>query len=284
MGEGSAMNGRALRFSAGVFVFLSGAFCSISVAQVLPGNGTVQGSYYFRYLGVDTSNGNAAVSALGMLTFDGNGNYQVTGTKLVRGASADQSTSLTGSGTYSVRSSGALAMPSPFSKQNLFGAVGAGNIVVASSTDSPICDLFVAIPVATSATSAVLSGNYYVASMEIPNGDFGGIRNTFSSLTADGQGGFGNAVISGMAANLRNQPMSQTSPGATYSVGAAGNGTLTLPPSTGVAAGSQLLSGTKTLYGSADGSVFLAGDAAGYDLIIGVKALSRTSNAHPLSG
>src|SRR6516162_8033396 len=56
---GSAMNGRALRFSAGGFVFLAGAFCSIAVAQVLPGNGTVQGSYYFRYLGVDTSNGNA---------------------------------------------------------------------------------------------------------------------------------------------------------------------------------------------------------------------------------
>ena len=79
------MNGRALRFYTVVCVFLSSPFFSIAVAQGVPGNGTVQGSYYFRYLGVDTSNGYAAVSAMGMLTFDGNGNYQVTGTKLVRG-------------------------------------------------------------------------------------------------------------------------------------------------------------------------------------------------------
>jgi uncharacterized protein (TIGR03437 family) len=120
--------------------------------------------------------------------------------------------------------------------------------------------------------------------MEIPSGNFGSLRNTFSSFSADGKGGLGNAVISGMAANLNNLPMSQTSPGAMYSIGAAGNGSLTLPAPAGVAADSQLLAGSKTLYVSGDGNVFLAGTVAGYDMVIGVKALSGTSNAHPLNG
>lgn len=278
------MKRSALGFAAAVWGFLLSPCHSVADAQDLPGNGTLQGSYYFRYLGIDTSYGNAPTSGLGMLTFDGNGNYQVTGTKLVRGSSADQSTSLTGSGMYAVRSSGALAMPSPFSKQTLFGAVGTGNVIVASSTDSPICDLFVAMPVSTNGSSAILSGNYYVASMEIPSGDFGRLRNTFSSFSADGKGSFGNPVISGTAADIRNQPISQTSPGATYSIGTAGNGTLTLPAPTGVDAGSRLLAGAKTLYASTDGNVFLAGSATGYDMIIGVRALSGTSNAHPLNG
>jgi uncharacterized protein (TIGR03437 family) len=67
-------------------------------------------------------------------------------------------------------------------------------------------------------------------------------------------------------------------------VGAAGTGTLTFPAPAGVDAASQLLAGTKTLYASADGNVFLAGSATGYDLVIGVRALSGTSNTHPLNG
>src|SRR5262249_24032462 len=106
----------------------------------------------------------------------------------------------------------------------------------------------------------------------------------FSSLSGDGKGSFGNAVISGMAANLRNQPMSQTSPGVTYSIGAAGKGSVTLLAPAGVSADSQMLAGAKTLYVSADGNIFLAGTASGYDMVIGVKALSGTSNTHPLNG
>lgn len=272
------------RLVAGGLVFALCPLWSTASAQGLPGNGTLQGSYYFRYLGVDTSNANATVSALGMLVFDGNGKYKITGTKLVRAGSTDQPASLTGTGTYSLRSSSTLAMASPFSMQTLFGAFGAGSMVVASSTDSPLCDLFVAMPVSANSGNTALSGNYYVASLEMPNGDFSSLRNTFFSLTADGKGGLGNPLIAGTAVNLGNQPTAQTSSGATYSLGAAGNGTLTLPAPAGVAVGSQLLAGTKTLYASGDGSVFLAGNSSGYDMVIGVKALAGNSNTQPLSG
>src|SRR5919197_6649945 len=54
----------------------------VASAQQLPGNGTLQGNYFFRYLGVNTGTGNTATSALGTLTFDGSGKYQVTGTQI----------------------------------------------------------------------------------------------------------------------------------------------------------------------------------------------------------
>ena len=268
-----------------ILVLSLGPSRGVATAQQLPGNGTLQGTYFFRYLGVNTATGNTATSALGTLTFDGSGKYQVTGTQITHtGQGSDASVSLTASGTYSVLSSGMLSMSSPFSKATLFGAIGTDPIVVGSSSDSPICDLFVALPAGKGLSAATLTGNYYVAAIEIQNGDFAAIRNAFFSITGDGRGGLGNVTINGTAANLGNKATTQISPGATYSVGAAGDGTLTLPAPSGVAASSQLLAGAKTLYVSADGNFFLAGGASAYDMVIGIKAPSSTLGAHPLDG
>ena len=90
-------------------------------------------------------------------------------------------------------------------------------------------------------------------------------------------------TVKGTAVNLKHQATTQTSPGAAYSVSANGSGTVTFPAPSGVAAANQLLSGTKTLYVSADGNLILGGSATGYDMFLGIKALSG-SNPSPLSG
>jgi uncharacterized protein (TIGR03437 family) len=263
-------------------------------AQTLPGNSTIQGSYYFRQMGVDTSTANnEVISASGTMTFDGNGNYSISATRLNPDGTT---TSLTTPGTYTVLSNGTFTITPGVDIGNggvadsIFGGVGttgSNHILVGSSTDSygPTLDLFVAVPVASNnASNATLNGNYVVASMEFRGGNTDSSVNTFFSVTADGSGNLGNASITGTVATVGTTSTTQTATGATYSVGTAGNGTITFPAPSGVAAASQLLSGAKTLYVSPDGSFFIAGGASSYDFVVGVKALSGTNNTMPLSG
>ncbi len=165
----------------------------------------------------------------------------------------------------------------------LYGGVGQG-AVVASSTESNNLDMFVAMPAAIGASNATLSGTYRVASLEFAGGVISATRNTFFSMTADGKGGLGNVSIAGTSMPLNNVATTQTSSGATYSVTANGSGTLTLPAPSGVASGNILLSGSKNLYVSSDGNLFIAGTPAGFDMVIGIKAMPAPVANPPLNG
>lgn len=246
---------------------------------------SLQGTYSFRYLGVNANASFTPLSFQGTLTFDGHGGFQIAG-QGYSNADANHTLPVLPSGTYSVLSSGLLRMTNPFDGSGfsvLYGGVGT-DAVVASSTESPFCDLLVAIPAARSGSNAQLSGTYYVASMDILNGDFGLIRDTFFPLTADGKGGFGNITIKGRALNLGSTPASQVSAAASYTVNPDGSATAKFPPPAGVAARDQLLSGTKLLYVSADGSFFIGGGQAAYDLIVGVKAFSGSTPNEAFQG
>ena len=238
-------------------------------AAQLPSNASLQGAYYFRYLGVNTDPSDAALAYQGTVTFDGKGSFTVTGqgTSGVTPGPASNN-------TYTVLSNGLLLMNNPFDTSGnttLFGGVGTG-AVMASSTDTFYCDLFVAFPVSTNASAATLTGKYYVADMEFLNGSFNLTRDSFFSLTGDGKGGLGNVTIGGTALNLgSNTPQTQTSSGATYTINANGSGTLNLPAPSGLAANNILVSGNKTLYISPDGNLFIAGGSSSYDMLIGVK-------------
>ena len=258
---------------------------AVPLAAQLPSNATLQGTYYFRYLGVNSAPSDKARSALGTLSFDGNGKVQVTAQQINNtNPGTNQPVNVSTTVTYSVLSSGLFSMANPFASTGttLFGGVGMG-AVVASSTDSAFCDLFVAIPAGTGASAATVSGTYQFASLEFLNGDFGSTRDTFFSLTADGKGGLGNVTVKGTAVNLNHQATTQTSTGATYTVSGNGSGTVTFPAPSGVATANQLLTGTKTLYVSPDGNLILGGSATGYDMFLGIKALSG-GNSTPLSG
>ena len=260
------------RPSVAALLFISAA-ASFASAQTLNGNATLQGIYAVRYLGVQGSPCDCAVSFSGTFTFDGKGGFQVAGQGTVHN-STDQTLTAQGSGTYTVWSNGIVNMTNPFAAASsgtaLYGGVGQGAIV-ASSTDTQYLDLFVAIPAATSASNATLSGAYEMASLEFAGGVLANTRNTFSNMTADGKGGFGNVTLGGTSTSPNGTPTTQTSTGVTYSVNASGTGTLNIPAPSGVSTANQLLAGNKTLYVSADGSLFLAGSPTGYDFEIGIK-------------
>ena len=262
----------------GGFVWLAGS----APAQLL-NNASLKGAYNFRYLGVNAGGtADVALSYQGTVTFDGTTNANGYGTFTVSGQGAGALAGLQSLNIYQVLSNGMFYMTNPFDTSNsaaggintfLYGGVGTGAIV-ASSTDSVFCDMLVAVPVATSASNATLSGNYWVASMDFLGGNFTQTRNTFFSMTADGKGGLGNVTINGIAGIPGTASQSQTSNGATYTVSANGTGTMTFPAPSGVASASQLLAGARSLIVSQDGSFFVAGGASGYDMIVGVKALS----------
>jgi uncharacterized protein (TIGR03437 family) len=259
-------------FSAAAVLSLSSAFAQ------LPDQTTLNGVYNVRYLGVNTQNTDTAVSFQGTMTFDGKGGFTVNGQGTTSGAALKYLTT----GKYDIVSSGLLDIQNPFDPvasnfTYLYGGVGANGVIVASSTDTFYCDLFIAIPAATAASAATLSGTYRVASMEFLNGDFLSTRDAFLSMTADGKGGLGDLSVKGTAQNLRDAATTQTNPGATYTLTANGSGTLVIPAPTGVSAANTLLSGNKVLYVSKDGSFFVAGSATGYDMEIGVKSGGATA-------
>jgi uncharacterized protein (TIGR03437 family) len=251
----------------------------------LPGLSSLQGAYNVRYLGSNTNPADSAVSFSGTITFDGKGGFTVTG-QGASAASSNHTLAFLTSGQYNVFSNGMIQITNPFDPSSttslstattvLYGGLGNG-ILVASSTDTSYCDVFVAIQAASGASNSTLSGTYQMASLEFLNADFTQTRDTFFSAAADGKGGLGNVTIKGTAQNLNGTATTQTSSGATYTVTANGTGTMNLPAPSGVAAGSVLLSGNKVLYVSADGSFFVAGSATGYDMEVGTKAVSSAT-------
>ncbi len=279
------LTSRAALFAAAIILLVGPAS-----AQLLS-NASVKGAYNVRYYGTDSTISDRPVAFSGTLTFDGNtdangyGSFTVAGQGAYQGAS---SLNFLKSGQYAILSSGMFFMTNPFDPNGnttftnfpttVYGGVGANGALVGSSTDTTFCDLLIAIPAAPDATTATLTGDYYVGSMGFFNGDITQTRGSFSKMTFDGNGGLGNVTINGTAQNLGNAATSQTSNGATYSV-TGGAGTITWPAPSGVAAASQLLSGTKTLYVSQDGSLFVAGDPAGFDIVVGVKGLSGSVDA-----
>jgi len=269
--------------------------CSAILMGALPataqvaGNASLTGSYWVRYLGTIGYPTDQAVSFAGTMTFDGNGNFTVTGVGYYFNGSSTPLT-FSASGTYAVQSGGTFSINNPFAQNavNLYGGVGVNGIAVGSSTDSGDLgpqyeDLFVAIPQSSTSAASTLNGTYRVAGLEFAGGSLSGMRNPFFDITADGNGNLGNVTLGGTSMALNNAPTTQTSPGATYAMTATGSGTMTFPAPSGVAAANQLISGAKNLYISPDGSFFIAGSPTGYDMQVGVKAIS-TGGAAALSG
>jgi uncharacterized protein (TIGR03437 family) len=266
----------------------AGALCFLGVASAqLPDQTTLNKSYNVRYLGAAIgSSADTAVSFQGTLAFDGKGGFTVTGSGTSAGATLKYLTT----GKYTVLSSGMVSLTNPFADPSsatggatIYGGLSSTGIIIGSSTESLYCDLFVAVPAATSASVSTLSGNYKVASMEFLTGDFSATRDALFTVTADGKGGFGNVTISGTAQQLLNKATTQTSTGATYTMTANGTGTAIFPaPGGSVTAAQTILSGTKNLFVSQDGSFFIAGNPTGYDFVIGIKAATGATQMNGL--
>ena len=250
-------------------------------AQIL-GNQSLTGKYFFRHvsLGLDGS-GNLTDprSLLGAMTFDGNGGYSYIGQQVVGAAAA---TAQANSGKYSVDPAGFVSLDSPLRSGATINARFGPSIVVGSTTESSdnTYDLFAAIqaPPPTTSVAGTLPGPYWAVSLELPGGAYTNARSSQFNLGSIAQGQFSTVNVNGHAANLAGGlPTLQQVSNATYTMGPDGTGSASF----GAASNAQLLSGSRTIYVSADGNILLGGNTAAgsHDFLFAVKSLSGATNS-----
>jgi uncharacterized protein (TIGR03437 family) len=188
-------------------------------------------------------------------------------------AGTSQAFSTTGS--YSVAANGLAVIQDPIdSGQFDFGATGIIGPValVASATEGPDLDMLVAIPAGTSVSNANVKGTYNVAFIDFLQGSASLVRDGYFTLATSGNGSFGNVTVNGAMANQGSVNTTQNLTGVTYSItNSEGFGTITFPPLPSL---STLVTGQKVFFISADGTMLLAGDPNGFDMMIGIVANS----------
>jgi uncharacterized protein (TIGR03437 family) len=272
------------------FLFLSAAVAAGIVgpahvnAQSFDTSGTagVTGQYLFRYVNFfSDQNGNVVeqCSLTGTISFDGVSAYTLSNTQLYDSAgSSTGSCSSLGGGTYGVQSNGLMQMDNPMFSATLYGTFSSP-VLTASSTEDGYYDLFVAVQApATSLTNSNLQGAYTLGSLEFPNVATSGNNLThqaYFTLNADGNGNIATITLTGSAENLNATTVTQTVSGATYSLSGIAGGTMNIPNSNN----SQLVSGSKVLFVSADGNYVVGGSTSSADMIFGFRAATSASNS-----
>ena len=254
-----------------LFLIATAAWGQISTNQSL------SGKYFFRQVMVLTDGSTApnvtnTLSGEGTITFDGNGNFAVSGQQL---SGTTAAVSLTGNGTYAVSPGGFMTLSNPLKTGVTLNArLGQGAVVGSSTEAGPtVFDLFIAIPAPTGASNVILLGSYWVSSLEFPGGGLTNIRNTNFELTSTGAGSFVETSVTGQAANLNNILMNQTVGPITYSITADGSGTMTFPLAAGLTTNTQLISGVENIFVAPGGVYFIGGSIAsgGHGLVVGIK-------------
>ncbi|HJT89206.1 MAG TPA: hypothetical protein VJ732_15165 [Bryobacteraceae bacterium] len=276
---------------ASLFLLLTGILFRNCLAQGFDnsGNSLLKGNYFLRQvvfsrIGGDGTNGRAR-SILGTATFDGAGGYTFKGQLMDTDAASAQPVAYSANGTYSAAANGLIQMTNPVDNQFPMYGEASGSALVASSSGGSDSDLLVAIPGQSSGLSdATLKGTYRVSELDLLYGKSQLARDAFFLLTSTGGGTFNDFTISGNAANVGQNPVSEQVTGATYSVSAAGSGTASFPLPGTLPVNSSLISGVKTIYVSADGNILLGGSPSGYDLLVGVRNLATPATNSNLQG
>ena len=251
------------------------------------GTAGLTGPYLFRYVTYFNDQfGNLTESCTlsGVITFDGLGNYSTAGAQLVDSASPGSCTSLQG-GTYGVQSNGIAQLDNPLNAAipgTLFGTFSQP-VLTASTTEDDFFDLFIAVQAPSAASSnASLSGAFTVGTLDYLDSSSTLARQGYFTLNADGNGNIAPFSVAGSAANLTPAAITQNVAASTYALSGAAGGVLTLPGAYGDQ--TQIVSGAKLLYVSADGNYVLGGSPTGSDMIFGFRAPSGSSSNSLLSG
>jgi uncharacterized protein (TIGR03437 family) len=241
---------------------------------------TLKGQYFVREVVLTNLSAQGAIgealSAIGIATFDGAGNYTFSG-QFTDSSSQTGTASASSTGTYAVASNGFLKIASFASKgATAFGGVGAvgPSAFTASATEQsrPVFDLIVGIPIGAGVSNAALKGAYNAVYLNFPQASVGQARQAYLPLTADGAGGFGAVAATGNSTDNA-QLTTQTLPIVTYSL----SGT-TGSVNFGSTASNQLIAGTQSFFVSADGNLLVGGSPGGYDLLLASPAASAVSN------
>lgn len=254
--------------------------------QDTSGNGLLRGSFRFRHVAIvnlDVNfNPTEMKASYGTITFDGAGNYAITGNTLDSAVAGGAPRSLSLSGTYAIGSNGAGYVANPLNPNDtniyVYGAVSQG-VFTGSSTESGLeglimNDIFIAIPVGAPPTNASFTSPYQTGLLDFTGADSTAIKNALFELSPNGQGGFGTISLNGQAANQSDPTLAQSITGATYNFNSDGSATLTIPLPSGLDSTNALFTGSKTMFESANGNFILGWTAGGYDIFFGVKALT----------
>jgi uncharacterized protein (TIGR03437 family) len=259
-------------------------------AQTFDTSGTanLSGKYLFRYVNFfNDEDGNLTESCTlsGAITFNGAGSYALSSTQLFDsfGSHGTGSCTSLGAGTYGVQSNGIAQLDNPLYPATLFGTFSRP-VVIASSTEDGYFDLFIAVQAPdASSTAGLLSGAYTVGTLDFPNASAAMARQGYFTLKADGQGNIAAFTLTGSAENVQSgNTVTQNVSASTYTLNGASGGNVTFPGSSD--SQTQIVSGAKLLYVSADGNWFVGGSGTGSDMFIGFHAPSGTGSNSLLSG
>jgi hypothetical protein len=265
--------GTRVRTNCLLLIAVGAALCRGQIST----NQSLNGKYFFRQVmlvtdGSTAPNVTATTSGEGSITFDGNGNYAVSGQQ-ISGTTA--ATSLALSGTYTISPGGFMILTNPLKSSVTLNARFGQGAVVGSSTEAgpTIFDIFIAIPAPVGASNVTMLGSYWVSSLEFPGGGLANVRNTNFMLTSTGAGSFVQNTVTGQGANLSNILLNQTVGPITYSISADGSGTMTFPLASGLSTNTQLISGVENIFIAPNGVYFIGGSiaAGGHGLIVGIK-------------
>jgi len=250
------------------------------------GVGTLKGDYFVREVLIAGQNADGTISSagsvMGIVTFDGAGNYSFKG-QGTSTAALGTATSQSLTGIYEASGNGLLVMTSLVDQTDVcYGGIAAigPSAFVASATEGTNIDLLVAIPAGTRVTAASLKGGYTAAYVDYLNADITMLRQASFNLTADGAGNIGSVAVSGTAVSFGGKATNQTVAGVTYTLSGEGSGTVNF----GAASSTQLISGAKTLYESADGNIILAANPGGFDMMVGIRGLTGAATNGSSSG
>ncbi len=264
-------------------------------AQDAGGNSLLTGSYRFRY--VATLNYNQTTGAVsetlaseGVITFDGAGNYALAAgsqylDNTVKGG-AFQTIPTGTTGTYVINSAGLGYITNPLlSGEYIFGSLTDG-VFTGSTTESgeALNDLFIAILPGTPPTNSSFTSPYWIGALDFAIGTDADLKNAMFEITPNGSGGLGSITVQGQANSQGQTALTQTISGGTYNFAADGNAQLSLPAPSGASAPAIMVSGSRTMYISADGNYVLGWNPAGYDILFGVKALTVSGTDSLYSG
>ncbi len=258
--------------------------------QDTTGNALLKGNFAFRHLAVQNIDSNfdpsEVTASYGIISFDGAGNYKITGTSVDNTVSGGSPQALAVSGTYAIGSNGAGYIANPLYptdfNQYVYGAVAQG-VYTGSSTESfgdgsIMNDIFIAIPLGTAPNNSSFTASYQTGLLDFTGGGVTQTENALFELNPNGRGGFGSLSLNGQASNQFSPTVSQTVTGATYNFNSDGSATLNIPLPSRVSSTNALFTGIKTMFQSADGNFILGWTAAGYDIFFGVKALAITGS------
>lgn len=257
-------------------------------AQVLDNN-FLSGRYGFRQLLISTNSAGQPIEArslVGVLSFDGRGSFSFQGT---RNTGNSAPAPFSGAGSYAVSPSGLTTMTNPLDLNSSLNARLASGMLLGSTTDSTgnLFDIFAAVPLPSQTVSnAILTGSYAGISIELPNGLFNNVKNSFLRFTANGQGSLGQITTSGQAVSNGKRVLQQSIGPSTYSIANDGSGQVIFPTTAPFPAATQLLLGDKQVYVSPGGEFLIGGSTSqgAHDFLFAMKSAPANATVANFAG